>query len=237
MNNLSIILLLVLVGAFIYIYLQNREIQLHKLQQEDLDQYVLDVEAIYRLMRGVRHDYRNHLQVMAAYLNTEQYDKIKNYVKQLSHEMNQVDTIIRSGDTMIDALVNTKLSLAKEAGVQIEATAIAPSELSISDMELAIILGNLLSNAVEAVMRSAPQEQFIRVYIAPMKGNLYINVTNSMQDNPRQHFFSLKRLNREGYGIRRIDQATHDLEGVVNRQWEDGIFSTEITLPIQIMEA
>lgn len=227
------ILVIVLVIALI---LQRKEIAFLKLQEDELDQYAVEVEAVYGQMRGIRHDYRNHLQGMSAFVETEQLDELTAYIQQLNNELNQVDTIIRTGNTMIDALVNTKLTVAQERGVELYATAIAPAKLPIENIDLAIILGNLLNNAIEATTERIDgkrrSEQFIRLYIAPMKDNLYISVTNTMKKNPQSGFLSLKAPNRQGYGITRIDQAVEKYQGLVNRQWEDGVFATEITIPL-----
>lgn len=228
-------IIIILLG--IVIFRQKREINFFQHQQQELDQYALEVETVYRQMRGIRHDYRNHLQGISAFVETEQLDELNIYIQQLNNELNQVDTIIRTGNTMIDALVNTKLTLAQERGVELHATAIAPEKLLIDNVDLAIILGNLLNNAIEATtLRAVEKTQtkpFIRLYIAPMKENLYISVTNTMNKNPQSGFLSLKAPNRQGYGISRIDQAVEKYQGLVNRQWEDGVFATEITIPLK----
>lgn len=234
---LCVALVIVCMILVVVIIVQKKELGFHKMQQRELDQYATEVESIYRQMRGVRHDYRNHLQVIAAFAETGQISELKDYIQQLTNELNQVDTIIRTGNTMIDALVNTKLTRAEEQGVELYATAIAPRELSIENVDLAIIIGNLLNNAIEATtQRSDVQvndaKQFIRLYIAPMKQTLYISVTNTMLKNPKPQFMSLKAPNRQGYGIHRIDQAVEKNNGLVNRQWEDGVFVTEITIPL-----
>lgn len=237
--------LVLILGVFclillVFLFYQRRELRFHKLQQEELDEYAIEVETVYRQMRGIRHDYRNHLQVIGAFVKAEEEEELLAYIQQLNNELNQVDAIIQTGNTMIDALVNTKLARAEEAGVELYATAIAPSKLAVDNMDLAIILGNLLNNAIEATgsaaadrSGSAEKERFIRLYLAPMQDNLYISVTNTMAVNPKAQFLSLKAPNREGYGIRRIDQAVAKYDGIVNRQWEDGVFATEITIPLQ----
>ena len=225
---------LIILILMAYIIYQRKEIGFYKLQEEELDQYATEVETVYRQLRGIKHDYRNHLQGMSAFVETDQLDELENYIHQLNNELNQVDSIIRTGNTMIDALVNTKLTIAQEHGVELYATAIAPEKLPIENVDLAIILGNLLNNAVEATTKAGrtEREQFIRLYIAPMKDNLYISVTNTMKKNPQPQFLSLKAPNRQGYGINRIDQAIEKYHGLVNRQWEDGVFATEITIPL-----
>lgn len=234
-NWLILALSCLVIGTILLVVYQKKELNFHKLQQKALDDYATEVEAVYRQLRGIRHDYRNHLQVMEAFTRTQQLEELGQYIRQLTNELNQVDTIIRTGNTMIDALVNTKLTRAQEAGVVLNATAIAPHELPIEDVDLAIIIGNLLNNAVEATtmhLSNQGMTPFIRLYIAPMKSNLYISVTNSMLKNPQARFMSLKGVSRQGYGLRRIDQTVEKNKGHVNRQWEEGVFVTEITLPL-----
>lgn len=239
MNNwlwLAVSLMILCVILLAIIIFQRKEIGFYKLQQEELDEYAIEVEAVYRQMRGIRHDYRNHLQAMAAFVEKRDLEELNTYIQQLTNEMNQVDMIIQTGNTMIDALVNTKLARADEYGVELYATAIAPGKLAIENVDLAIILGNLLNNAIEATVPKRKEiddkEQFIRLYIAPMKDNLYISLTNTMKRNPQRRFLSLKAPNRQGYGIQRIDQTVEKYHGIVNRQWEEGVFATEITIPL-----
>ncbi|MCR8969800.1 response regulator [Facklamia sp. 7083-14-GEN3] len=233
-KGLAVGLLIALLVIFYYIYLLRRELKFHQLQQKELDNYALEVESVYRQMRGIRHDYRNHLQVVQAYLNGQDYRSLDTYLQELTNEMNQVDTIIRTGNTLIDALVNTKLSRAQSRGVEVHASAIAPSKLSVNSTDLAVILGNLLNNALEATANSNNQKAaFIRLYIAPLKNTFYISLQNSMDQKPRQGFLSLKGANRQGYGLKRIDEAVNKNQVIVNRQWEEGVFATEVTLPLK----
>lgn len=227
-----------LVATLIFLtitFRQKQTIDFYKIQEQELDQYSVEVETIYSQMRGIRHDYRNHLQVMHTLMNDKRFEELEAYIKQLTNELNQVDTIIQTGNTMIDAIVNTKLTTAKHNGIELFATAIAPKELGIEHVDLAIILGNVLNNAIEATVkeRKSVEDNFIRLYIAPMKNTLYISVTNTMTENPKPSFFSLKRMNRRGYGLSRIDETVEKYQGIVNRKWEEGVFATEVTLPLE----
>lgn len=216
----------------------SREVAFHRLQEQELDTYATEVETVYQQMQGIRHDYRNHLQVMSAYLTKQDYSALDDYLLALTNELNQVDTIIRTGNTLIDAIVNTKLTRAKQQGVTLYANALAPAQLDLETIDLAILLGNLMNNALEATTRPSKQtpsdadEQFIRLYIAPMKDNLYISVTNTMAENPGTNFLSWKAPNRQGYGLKRIGQVVDKYDGIMKQSWEEGIFATEITLPL-----
>ena len=137
--------------------------------------HVEEVESIYKQMRGWRHDYKNHIQSMKAYLQLHQLEELSNYLDELDEDLVSVDTIIKSGNVMVDAVLNSKLTLAQARGITLNAKAIVPESLQVKDVDLGIILGNLLSNAIEGCMTiEKQQDRVIRVYINEMKGQLYI---------------------------------------------------------------
>ena len=72
-----------------------------------------EVETMYRQMRGWRHDYRSHIQAMKALAADGDVEAIKDYLNQLDTELNTVDTVVKTGDPMADAILNSKISLAR----------------------------------------------------------------------------------------------------------------------------
>ena len=202
-------------------------------QNDLMSKYVIEVENIYSQMRGWRHDYHNHIQKMKAHLHFEQYTEIGAYLNDLDNDLTNVDTIIKTGNVMADAILNSKLSLAKSKQISINAKAIVPKKLPFSEINLCIILGNLLDNATEACIKFAdPRERFIRVYIAVMKGQLYISVSNACVGVKRSGKAFLTTKESGGFGLLRIDSIVEKHGGYVNRQHEEGVFATEVMLPL-----
>ena len=190
-----------------------------------------EVETMYRTMRGWRHDYHNHIQTLLALVG-DGNEAVKNYLLDLNNDLTTVDTVIKTGNVMVDAILNSKLSLIREKKIEVNAKAVVPKSLSVSEIDLCSILGNLLDNAIEnALTADLP---WIRVFLGVMKGSLYLSVSNSMADLPRkegERFLSRKGKGH-GYGLGRIDRVAEKYGGVVNRQFEEGVFATEILLPM-----
>lgn len=158
----------------------NRKIS--EYQNSLVEKHYEEVENMYRQTRGWRHDYRNHIQTMKAYLQMGQYEKLSQYLSELEVDLNTVDTVIKTGNVVIDAILNSKISLAKHQDIQVKAKAIVPADLgnSISEVDLSIILGNLMDNAIEACQQIPDKkDRFIRVYIDILKGQLYLYIMNS----------------------------------------------------------
>ena len=194
-----------------------------------------EVQNIYRQMRGWRHDYHNHIQVIKAHNAFGRSEEIEVYLNELDKDLTSVDTIIKSGNIMLDAILNSKLSLASAKKIAINAKASAPSSVSISDIELCIIVGNLLDNAIEACMKIENEEdRFIRIYIGIFKEQFYISISNSMGTGIKKQngrYFTTKK-GSHGFGLMRVDNVVKKYGGYINRQNEEGVFATEIMLPM-----
>jgi len=146
-----------------------------------------------------------------------------------------VDTVMKTGNIMVDAILNSKLAMIKEKGIQVDATAIVPEDVPFLGIDLSVLIGNLLDNAMEACLQiEQEQERFIRIYIDIVKKQLYICVTNSMKGTAWWN--GVKYLSTKegihGFGLLRIDRIVSKYNGFLNRKHEEGVFATEIMLPL-----
>ena len=137
--------------------------QLQAYQQELIETHYREVDNMYKQIRGWRHDYRNHIQVMKAYAQSGDLDAIREYLDKLDQDLTTVDTVIKTGNAMTDAILNSKISLAKSKGIRVIADAHIPVKLKSSEIDLCCILGNLFDNAIEASLPLPEEKRLIRV--------------------------------------------------------------------------
>ena len=203
-------------------------------QRELIETHYAEVENMYNQIRGWRHDYRNHIQVMKAYAAAGDMEAIRQYLDMLDTDLNTVDTVVKTGNAMADAILNSKISLAQSRGISVQCDAHIPVRLTMSELDLCCIIGNLFDNAIEASLPLREGERLIRVYM-DMKGTqLYISFTNltAAQKLPKvgKRFRSTKG-DGHGFGLVRIDRIIERLDGYLTRNSEDGAFTTEILIP------
>lgn len=213
---------------------KRSEKKLTAYQRELIDTHYREVDNMYRNMRGWRHDYRNHIQTLKAYAETGDLEAIRRYLDSLDTDLAAVDMIVKTGNPMTDAILNSKISLARSRGIRVQAEAHIPVKLRIPELDLCVILGNLFDNAIEASMDLPAENRLIRVYM-DMKGTqLYIHFTNLTAAKKQQkvggRFLSTKGEGH-GLGLLRIDRIIQDNGGYLSRNSEDGAFTTEILLP------
>lgn len=203
-------------------------------QQELLETHYREVDNMYRQIRGWRHDYRNHIQTMKAYAASEDWDAIKHYLDLLDDDLTTVDTVIKTGNPMTDAILNSKISLAKSKDIKVIADAHIPVKLKTSEIDLCCIIGNLFDNAIEACEKLPVDQRMIRVYMDMRNTQLYLSFTNLTAGKKLKKegklFRSTKGKNH-GFGLVRMDAIIERLDGYISRNSEDGAFTTEILLP------
>lgn len=212
--------------------------QIADYQDDLLEKHCEEVENMYRKMRGWRHDYHNHIQSMKAYLSMGKLQELDAYFNELDEDLTTVDTVIKTGNVKIDAILNSKISLAAEKNIRVEAKAVIPADLNlkISEIDLSLVIGNLMDNAIEACMKIEEEDRrFIRIYIDILKGQLYLYLMNASEGKLfREGKIYLTTKNKEyhGLGLLRMDKVIEKYHGYLDRQNEDGVFVTEVMLPL-----
>lgn len=208
--------------------------QLDEYQRELIDTHYQEVENMYRQMRGWRHDYRNHIQTIKALAENGDMEAVMQYLDGLELDLNTVDTVIKTGNAMADAILNSKISLARSKNIEVHVDAHIPVKLKMSELDLCVILGNLFDNAIEASMKLPEGGRMIRVYMDMKNTQLYISFTNFTATGKLEKVGRLFRTSKgkgHGFGLIRIDAIVERLGGYLSRNSEEGAFTTEILIP------
>ena len=203
-------------------------------QRELIETHYREVENMYRQIRGWRHDYRNHIQMMKVLAANGDMDALKAYLDELDTDLNTVDTVVKTGNPMADAILNSKISLARSRNIPTLVDAHIPVKLKMSELDLCCIIGNLFDNAMEASMALPEERRMIRVYM-DMKGTqLYISFTNFTAAKKLSKVgrgFKTSKGEGHGFGLVRMDDIVSRYDGYLSRNSEDGAFTTEILIP------
>ena len=196
-------------------------------QRELIETHYTEVENMYRQMRGWRHDYRSHIQVMKAHAAAGDLEAVQAYLDKLDADLTALDPAVRTGNAMVDAILNSKISLARSREISVRADANIPVALRLSELDLCVIIGNLFDNAIE--LKADPG-----VY-GDQGRELYISFTNLTAAGKRKKVsgrFATTKGEGHGFGLVRIDNIVERLGGYITRSSEEGAFSTEILIPV-----
>lgn len=208
--------------------------RIEEYQSDLIKKYCSEVEEMYVKMRGWRHDYHNHIQAIQASMALGNYDDVNAYLRSLNDDLTQVDTVIRTGRVMADAILNGKISIANKNRISVNTKAKLPEGVPCSDVDLCVIIGNLLDNAIEENIKLPENNRFIRIYIGQKDTHFYLSVTNAAgqkQIKKEAGFFTSKGAGH-GFGLARVKALVEKYDGIIMSDSEDGGFTSEILIPL-----
>lgn len=212
--------------------LKRTYLKLTAYQTEQSAKHLAEVRSIHREMRGYKHDFHNHLQTLKGYLEAGETARALSYIETLDAKLMNVDTLLKTGNVSLDAILSAKIAQAKAEEIAVTVKANVPEGLLISDVELSILVGNLLDNAIEAC-RSVTGERFLRIFIG-MKGKmLYFSMLNAAGTKRKKlgSLFASQKEGFHGFGLRRAETILKDHGGWVKYNSEDGAFTSEFLVP------
>lgn len=236
MTGICVVGSVVLCMLLLFFNERRNEKKLSEYEEKLVASQLDEMNRLYMTMRGWRHDYHNHMQKIRAHLALREYDQVQEYINLMETELDAVDIRYKSGNTGVDAMLNSKLTLAEKKGLRIKCDAELPKKLSCNPVDLCVLLGNLIDNAIEACEKMDPsQDRFIRIYMCVRKKQFYLSVSNATSEVIRKldkEYITNKRGNH-GNGLRRINKVVEKNNGFINRQNEPGVFATEVMLPLE----
>ena len=124
-------------------------LKLVEYQTEQSEKHLSEVRSIHKEMRGYKHDFHPHLQALKGQLEAGEVERAVAYIEELDNSLMNVDTLLKTGNISLDAILSAKIAQAKVENIAVTVTANVPDTLTISDLELSIIIGNLLDNAID----------------------------------------------------------------------------------------
>lgn len=130
--------------------LKHTYLKLVEMQEEQAKRHLEEVRVIHSEMRGYKHDFHHHLQALKGQLEAGEVERALAYIEQLDRSLQSVDTLLKTGNVTVDAILSAKLAQARSEGISVDVQANLPDTLTLTDVELSIVIGNLLDNAIEA---------------------------------------------------------------------------------------
>ena len=172
--------------------MQEQLLNLQQTQHKQLLQYMED-------MKEVRHDLRQHISVIWAYLEQEDIDGMKKYLQAYERKLPADIRRTFTKNFALNAVCTHFAEEARKYEIDYDVSMDTPEELPISEPEVCALLGNLLENALDACreVQSAP---FIKVRGMWEDDRMVITVDNSCERAPVWEGERLHSSKRDGLG-------------------------------------
>ena len=138
------------------------------------------VKELHQSIRKLKHDMKNHLMVIASYLNSQNYEEAKAYTSEILDKLNAVHSYIETGNLLLNHIVNEKFAYARSKGISIKAEIENLSFEKMKSIDFSAMFSNMLDNAIEACEKETENKSEMVVNIFRKRGYEVICVKNKI---------------------------------------------------------
>lgn len=208
----------------------QRELDEMKARRLEEEKERREADYVHEHARRLKHDMRNHLMVIASFLNRGEVEEAKNYTSQIMDKLNLDYSYISTGNTLLNYIVNEKLNHAKKQGIYVKAEIENLKFEGIQSIDFSAILGNLLDNAIEGAGASA--KRYVELTVKRQRGYEMIQVCNSIDrsvlaENPALHT-TKKDAGEHGIGVAQVRELVEKYDGMLDIFEEENRFIVSV---------
>jgi signal transduction histidine kinase len=131
-------------------------------------------------LREFKHDLKNYLLPLQEAMETMPQSEMAKVWEKINQKIEDVQTLIQTGNSYVDSMINTKITLARSEKVDVKCTILSKME-GIDDLEFCSVFGNLMDNAIEAERKVTEKKEII-IFVEEKMGYLRLEIQNKIEN-------------------------------------------------------
>lgn len=220
-----------------YVSFEKHEKQAHEdysnkllqVEHELKEEYYKSIEKYQEEIRTIKHDLKNQLITIGAYINSPENGKALEQVNLIIQDIMEKEENDFTRHKGINILLNTKVKEAQQAGVTCDFDISVSENMKFEEKDLGGLLGNVLDNAIEACSQHSGR-RYCKLKIIYFNHALIIQSENSTNGEDSGFLTKKKDSRNHGLGIKSIESVVNTYNGDIEYAIEGRIFHIEITL-------
>lgn len=202
--------------------------------RKQVDYVTLNDESV----RAIRHDMKNHIITIKRMVDRKEYSKLALYVSEMAEHAEVFDEYMDTGNLELDAIINSKKSEMDRYKINFDSDIVIPEKLTVSGYDMAVIVGNMLDNAICAVKELDESQRCINLYMRYARETLYIQQSNQYKGSITIGENNLpvtakEDKNLHGIGIRNISKTVEKYDGKLKIAAQDNWFNMDIEIGVR----
>ena len=206
-----------------------------ELRLKSYEQSIADLKVSYEEIRKLKHDMNHCIQCIYTLVYNNKLDEAKEYLSQLvSDKFISSTMLVTTKSEVVNAVLNSKFLQCKQNHIDLRYE-ITGSVENINDIDISILLGNLLDNAIEACMK-LNENRRIDLKIFNEKNYLVLIINNRINNSVLKKNPLLKTSKKDkilhGMGISSIKDIVKAYNGIIQIFEENNLFYVDVWLNI-----
>lgn len=205
-------------------------------QIESYEKQLSIMKTAFKSNQSIQHDLKDHLFSIRTYIKENNNRNAINYIDKME-KMNwgYEQEFLKSGNSIIDSILNFKCHDARERKINISLTVQIPEDLNLDAFDTTIILGNILDNAIDAASKVTENKK-IKFFLSYDRGRLIIDVKNTYTGEILTKKDGLLTTKKEelfhGIGIENVKRTVEKYNGILEYSYDEEWFKMFILIYI-----
>ncbi len=220
-------------GAIIII--ENAQLEKRSQLLEMQTHQFRELQEYLRRTRRLRHDFRQSVHLLSALAENGDLDSIRTHLSQYEQRLMENVSVNYCANTALNALFSYYHELAVSAGIKTDWKIELPDPLTVSELDMAALFGNLMENAIDACSALPADQRYFSLTSHIRHGNtLYVISTNSFDGQVRKYkdgYLSTKH-NGRGTGLTSITAVAEKYNGTAQIHHDSRDFFVDVVMKI-----
>ena len=186
-------------------------------------------------LREFKHDLKNYLLPLQEAMETMPQSEMVKVWKKINQKIEDVQTLIQTGNSYVDSMINTKITFARSEKVDVKCTILSKIE-GIDDLEFCTVFGNLMDNAIEAERKVTEKKEII-IFVEEKMGYLRLEIQNKIEKSVLNENSSLNTTKKDtsshGIGHKSVKRTMEKVGGALKYYETGDLFCAEAVFPIK----
>jgi signal transduction histidine kinase len=202
-------------------------------QNKYYDKQLEMIKTSLQTTSAIRHDLKNHMFSIRSLIESGDTKETLDYISKITDDIGTRKDCSATGNNVIDSIINFKLQEAEQNGIKTNLDLNLPEKLEIPSFDMTVILGNLLDNAMIAVIK-VTGDRFINLKIKYDKGRLMIQVDNpytgQVIEEDGRIFTTNDDKENHGIGLQSVKKVVQKYKGVMDIDHSNNVFSVSLLM-------
>ena len=186
-------------------------------------------------LREFKHDLKNYLLPLQEAMGTMPQSEMAKVWEKINQKIEDVQTLIQTGNSYVDSMINTKITLARSEKVDVKCTILSKME-GIDNLEFCSVFGNLMDNAIEAERKVIEKKEII-IFVEEKMGYLRLEIQNKIEKSVLNENSSLNTTKKDtsshGIGHKSVKRTMQKVGGALKYYETGDLFCAEAVFPIK----
>lgn len=190
------------------------------------EQYYTQLRSEQEETRAMFHDINKYMQAMRTLAAEGNVAEVNQMMAETQELFDSLTTVVDVGNSVVSVILNEYREITEDADISFTFDVSVPQNLGISAVDLYVLMGNTLDNAVEACASVPAEERYIRIQMRTYHNILFYQIENPFAEGYPQR----SRGKNHGYGLQNVRKCVEKHDGHMSVSQNDNKFVLSMRL-------